>query len=163
MGQLQLQVCGLVRYKLKEERRKPKSDGHLIKLTITFHHSWITWGGTVRSIWLLVMMLPLFFITSGQIFSLLSLLFSWQGHYNIYCISLKKSDPVFLFFPLHSLSKMNVINVSISFEKSTQQQKVKYWMKRLNYLWTTPHSWIWLIPEQIWKKYQITIWNEKRN
>ena len=45
MGQLQLQVCGLVRYKLKEERRKPKSDGHLIKLTITFPNLSIMWGG----------------------------------------------------------------------------------------------------------------------
>ena len=29
------------------------------------------------------------------------------------------------------------------------------------YLWTIPHSWIWLIPEQIWNKYQITICPER--
>lgn len=45
MGWLQLQVYGLVRCRLKEERRKPKSDGHLIKLTITFCHLSIMWGG----------------------------------------------------------------------------------------------------------------------
>lgn len=45
MGWLQLQVYGLMRCRLKEERRKPKSDGHLIKLTITFHHLSIMWGG----------------------------------------------------------------------------------------------------------------------
>lgn len=121
MGQLQLQVCDLVRYKLKEERRKPKSDGHLIKLTITLYHSWITWGGAEEYLALINDAPSVFHNFWPNIFSSVPFI---QLTDNIYCISLKKSDPVFLFFPLHSLSKMNVINVSISFEKITQHQKV---------------------------------------